>query len=373
MAGNARPTTLIRSGALELGACVGAAVALGAYRLLALRGGAVGHREDAVALAAAACVVVAVHVRDYLAPRPRWSAIAGGALAGAALALLVARVLASPFTSQRLHRWNLPGLSIALPAPQRELGGTYASGLVQVSRPGISAIAFWAPGPIGDADHLGAMAAGALRSGGEKVTITPRSFAAGALETASIAATTASTSAYFTDVACGRRVLVVETFADRDLDLAAVHGRIVRSVACMPDAAEDVRLAQPPIEIDVPAGWSVIATPDAPPGWQGPQATIRVVETPRVDLDQQLPGLRELLVKEVGPITFTGPVAIGDRVGQVGRFELEGHAGEAVVLPIDCGPRRFLAIAFSVAADADARAALATARCDDGAAPSVAP
>jgi hypothetical protein len=359
----ARPT-LLRSGALELGALTGAALALGAYRLWAVDGGAVGHREDAVTLMALACVVLAVQVREQLAPDPSWRAIGAGAAGGALFALLLARILAPPFVEQTLHPWSMPGFSIALPAPARADATAYGGGYVESASPTAQAVVMWSPGVLHDVDGLARMAKGALDARGMRTAKTkPLALAVEGLPSSTIVASAGATKGVVTAIGCGRRIVVVETWSDPDLAVGTLHRRIVRSFRCAPDAAQEQRLARSPLAIDVPDDWQAAAADGVPSAWQGPRGTLRIAEAPRVEIARLLPGLGGWLSAEMGPITFDGRETLGAHSVEVGRYEQGGATGEVLVAAIACGDRHFLVVYAGAPADEAARAAIASARC----------
>jgi hypothetical protein len=358
-----RPT-LLRSGALELGALTGAAIALGAYRLWALDGGAAAHREEAVTLVALAFVVLAVHVRDYLATHASWRAIGVGAAGGALFALLLARILAPPFVEQTLHPWSLPGFSIALPTAPDKAPQAYGGGYLETSTSTAQTLVMWSPGVLHDVDGLARMAKGALDARGLRTAKTkPLTLEVKGLPSSSIVVGAGSTKGVVTAIGCGKRIVVVETFSDPDLAVGTLHRRVVASFRCTPDENLEARLAQSPITIDVPDGWQVAAAEGTPIAWQGPRGSIRTAEAPRVDVARLLPGLGGWLSAETGPITFDRRETLGAHAVEVGNYEKDGAKGEALVTAIPCGDRHFLVVYAGAPADDAARAAIASARC----------
>jgi hypothetical protein len=359
-----RPTTLIRSGALELGALAGAAIALGAYRMWALDGGALAHREDAVTLFALACVVLAVQVREQLAPDPSWRAIGVGAAGGALFALLLARILAPPFVEQPLYPWSLPGFSITLPSAMRGEPQAYGGGHVQVDTPTVHSLVMWSPGALDDADGLARMATGAFEARGSRTVKTkPLTLEVKGLPSTSIVVGGGSTKGVVTAIRCGKRVVIVQTWSDPDLAVGTLHRRIVASFRCTPVDADEQRIAHSPITIDLPDGWQIASPEGTPTAWQGPLGTIRTTEAPRVDLASLLPGLAGWLSIETGPVTFETRETLGAHAVEVGTFEQAGVRGEVLVTMVPCGERNFLLVSVGLPGAKDARAALASARC----------
>lgn len=250
---------------LVAAACIGAALALVAYRFapIALVADDLGKRV--FDYLPAALVIVAWQVLRPIEQR-RWPialALVAG-VAGAAVAVGVAYVVTPPLSSVHLATKQLPGFTIDL--PPGDLGveqQTYQEGqylLKDVAGTGEVVGVAWTRGSSITEDELEMM----LRAvaGAIDASHTKRSTLRGpdGKDVESIDLATAKGPARMAFAPCGQRMINVVSIGEH---VTALVPRVLASLHCTPDPAQENAGIALPVHVDLPAGWKV--SPDGDP------------------------------------------------------------------------------------------------------------
>ncbi len=185
-----------------------------------------------------------------------------------ALALLL---LVGCKRSVELHRVDLPGFSLELPASVHYAGDgktDYRSGSVRDLGDRLVVFVGWQPGEISTVDEMPvavrAIVAAVPSLAG--LSLSPaRAVEVGGQKATRIDSKIEGIAVTFADITCGKRSVMLGFGAARDFE--PTRDRILASFRCQPDAAEDAALAAAaPIGVDDPAvlaGWSRVANDDA--------------------------------------------------------------------------------------------------------------
>jgi hypothetical protein len=172
-----------------------------------------------------------------------------GVIAGAIAAASLLVFLAIPRGEHRslatlsLTEVALPGLTIALPEGDTidRRDDRYDRGVIRLEKVGgiADVDVFWSPGELRDADVPQLLAMFARDLGVDPADIRT----AATTPHRTYAVDHPDHHVAITMVGCGARVVTVTTGARRD-EVAALHRRIVASIACAPDAQRDAALRE---------------------------------------------------------------------------------------------------------------------------------
>lgn len=255
---------------------------------------------------------------------------------------LVALVACSSNDAPTLARRELPGFSIELPAGGRTDSLDYANGRVEILGGPLSVAVNWEPGgqlpredlvlfAKGTADATGLTAGAIIQIPGPNNT--PIDTATG---------TASGKRMLISVVVCGGRHIGVVTGGRDSVD--EMHGRIVASIACHPDAVREAEIDRPPITIDLPPGWHAM---------HGlPGITMLTNDTEGILLravagpndDAALPKTLTALFQAMG-----APVTVHERTGDTFPLDgtLEGSKVVGFAMTRSCPPNQVIIVALA--------------------------
>jgi hypothetical protein len=186
-------------------------------------------------------------------------------LGAAALSFGLAFVVAPPLGYLRLEPRPFPGFVLQLPAVG-ELKATpsgYAQGRKQLERPGgISAViqVNWEAGGLFDDDDaaaLGRMFATVFEGDASAVRVETRAVASAPAISKTWLVHAGSREIWMSVGICGGRRIVLTTTSEA-WGLERLHARVLGSLRCQPDPAQETTLGDVPVVFDTDAGWSRI-------------------------------------------------------------------------------------------------------------------
>ena len=308
-------------------------------------------------------------LRKQVAGSMSWAWALLGAPFGAAIAFAGCWVAFPTFERLPLTERTLPGLTVALPKGEESLVGDYANGLFRVMRPGGypgTVDVNWEPGERLAEEEVASIAGALVAAIPELGRTEPRAFSVPAdADARSVSLSGKERTLTMTLLVCGaRRISILSGSSVRDPD--GLHQRILASLRCEVDPAEEEKVgAPPPVAVDLPPDWALAG--DANPGQLqlvGPQGSFLFMWTQEnATKEVRRLAMAAMMAANLKPELDNVPTRAGERSVYVGAVEVEGEklALRAVAFP--CRDRFILGIFFGDGAFDPKLAVLADARC----------
>jgi hypothetical protein len=261
--------------------------------------------------------------------------------------LLALAALVACSKEPTFERRELPGFSVELPAGQiKEESLDYANGRVEILRPaGVQAVVGvnWEVGGTLSRDDLVLFAKGSYGALG----LTPGPFIqvpgpdGKPVETAT-GTMTGGKRVLTSMITCGGRHIAVVTGGLGEID--PIHGKVVASLACHPDAAREAELDRPPLVIDLPTGWKPVRDLPGMTAYTNDDEAILLRAITGTRDDAGIPKVLTSLFQAMG-----APVTVHDRAGDVYPLDgtLEGSKVVGFAMIHLCPPNQVIIVALA--------------------------